>query len=314
MDILPITGTIFVVIAVGFLSVRLALFTAAEMQTLAKFVVNFALPALIVRAVSTRPIGEVANVGYLGAVLLGSLMVFWIGYFWSRRLAGESTTASTFSAMGMSCANSGFVGFPILLIALPEVASTALALNMIVENLVMIPLVLIMAEYSRAGNVAPGRLIRQISLRLLRNPIVIALILGLAVSALGLSLPTVVARPIDMFAAASAALSLAVIGGTLASLPLRDFRPAIFRIALGKLLLHPLAISLCLFGMSLSGFGVGDDRLAAAAIILGATPVMAIYPILARGYGEEGTASLAMLIMTAASFPTLSIVLAITLN
>ena len=117
-------------------------FTSQEVQTLGKFVVNFALPALILRAVSTQPIGEFANVGYFGAVLIGSLVVFWSGYYWSRRAAGESASASAFSAMGMSCANSGFVGFPVLLIALPDVASKALALNMIIENLVMIPTVL----------------------------------------------------------------------------------------------------------------------------------------------------------------------------
>ena len=69
LDILSITGTVFVVMAAGFLAVRVGPFSSAEMQTLGKFVVNFALPALILRAVSTQPISEFANIGYLGAVL-----------------------------------------------------------------------------------------------------------------------------------------------------------------------------------------------------------------------------------------------------
>lgn len=311
-EILSITGTIFVVIGAGFLSVRLGLFSSQEVQTLGKFVVNFALPALILRAVSTQPIGEFANVGYLGAVLIGSLVVFWSGFFWSRRAAGEGASASTFSAMGMSCANSGFVGFPVLLIALPEVASKALALNMIIENLVMIPMVLILAEYARGGDAKRAQLVRQIAKRLARNPIVIALVLGLALSASGVSVPKVISNPIDMFASASAAVSLAVIGGTLASLPFQKLEPAVFRITFGKLVLHPLAIGLSLFAVSLLGVGVQDDRLVAAAIILASTPVMAIYPILAQSYGEARTASLAMLVMTAMSFLTMSFVLALT--
>jgi predicted permease len=179
LDILSITGTIFVVISTGFLAVRFGPFSSEDMQTLGKFVVNFALPALILRAVSTQPIGEFANIGYLGPVLIGSLMVFWAGYIWSRKVAGENAAASTFSAMGMSCANSGFIGFPILLVALPDVAATALAMNMIVENLVMIPLVLIMAEYARAGGSTRPRMIPKVARRLVRNPIVIALALGL---------------------------------------------------------------------------------------------------------------------------------------
>ncbi|KJZ18510.1 AEC family transporter [Loktanella sp. S4079] len=310
-DVITITGTIFIVIGVGFAAVRTGAFSTSDMGTLGKFVVNFALPALILRAVSSQPIHDIANVGYLGAVLVGSLAVFWFGYFWSRQISKESPSASTFSAMGMSCANTGFVGFPILLIALPEVASQALALNMIVENLVMIPLVLIMAERAQGQGISGGKLAKQIATRLLRNPIVIALILGLGISALGLRLPTVFVRPIDMFASASAALSLTVIGGTLASLQINEIKWPVLRITLGKLLLHPLAVALSLLGMSLIGFDVGDDRLFAAAIIMAATPVMAIYPILAQRYGEERNASLAMFTMTAASFVTLSITLSI---
>ena len=313
-EILSITGTIFAVIGAGYLSVRLGLFAASEMATLGKFVVNFALPALIFKAVSTRPIGEIANAGYLGAVLLGSLAVFGLGYLWSRRVAGETATASTFSAMGMSCANSGFVGFPILLMAMPDIASKALALNMIVENLVMIPLVLFLAEYARGGDTGGLRLARQIGLRLVRNPIVIALVLGLAVSASGLSVPVIVTRPVDIFAAASAAVSLAVIGGTLASLPMRDIRWPVLRISAGKLLLHPLAVGAGFAAMSLVGWPEADDRLVAAGIILASMPAMGVYPILAQAYGEERNASLALLAMTGASFLTISLVLAILLR
>lgn len=313
-DILSITGVIFVLIGTGFVSVRLGVFSSADMGALGKFVVNLALPALILRAVSTRPLGEIANFGYLGAVLAGSLAVFSLGYLWSRRAAGETALASTFGAMGVSCANSGFVGYPVLLMALPDVASTALALNMIVENLVMIPLVLVMAEYSRGGETTGGRLARQIALRLVRNPIVVALMLGLAISASGFTLPVLVERPIDIFASASAAVSLAVIGGTLAALPLSALSASVLFVVVGKLLLHPMAVALGLVVMSTLGLGVENERLAAAAVVMAATPVMTIYPILAQRYGEERSASLAMLVMTTLSFITISAVLALALR
>ncbi|MFV0360114.1 AEC family transporter [Tropicimonas sp.] len=312
-DILSITGVIFVLMGTGFLSVRLGVFSSADMAALGKFVVNLALPALILRAVSSRPLGEIANFGYLGAVLFGSLAVFSLGYFWSRRVEGQTALASTFGAMGMSCANSGFVGYPVLVMALPDVATTALALNMIIENLIMIPLVLVMAEHSCGeGKVTEGRLVRQIALRLVRNPIVIALLLGLAISAFGLGLPVLVERPIDIFASASAAVSLTVIGGTLAALPLKALNVSVLSVVVGKLLLHPMAVGLGLLIMSIVGLGVGNERLAAAAVVIAATPVMAIYPILAQRYGEERSASMAMLVMSALSFITISAVLLLT--
>ncbi|MFV0386315.1 AEC family transporter [Paracoccus sp. (in: a-proteobacteria)] len=312
-DILTITGVIFVLIGTGYVSIRLGAFSSAEMATLGKFVVNLALPALIFHAVSSRSLGEIANPGYLGAYLAGSLAVFAIGYLWSRRAAGETAGAATFRAMGMSCSNSGFVGYPVLLMALPEVAATALAMGMIVENLVMIPLILALAERARSNEAAPRRLAIQIARRLTRNPVVISLALGILVSVSGVTLPTVIARPVEILASASAAVSLAVIGGTLAALPLRSLNPQVMVVVAGKLLLHPLLVALGLVLMSALGWGVGDPQLAAAAVIMASVPVMAIYPILAQGVGEERNAALAMLVMTALSFFTISATLAITL-
>ncbi|MFV0300019.1 MAG: AEC family transporter [Paracoccus sp. (in: a-proteobacteria)] len=313
VGILSITGVIFVLIGIGFLTVRLAVFSAAEMGTLGKFVVNLALPALILRSVSSRPIGEIANIGYLAAMLGGSLLVFGLGYLWSRRVSGATPVASTFRAMGMSCANSGFVGYPVLLMALPDVATTALALNMIVENLVMLPLVLVLAERGHGAAGSGRRLARQIAGRLARNPILIALILGVGLSVAGLAMLAVLARSVDALANASAAVSLVVIGGTVAALPLGSIGADMVPVIAGKLLLHPLAVWLGLGLMAALGLGVGDPQLAAAAVIMAAMPVMSIYPILAQRYGEDRTAALAMFAMTALSFFSISGMLALAL-
>ncbi|MBL8658424.1 MAG: AEC family transporter [Rhodospirillales bacterium] len=152
MAILSTTGAIFAVIALGYLSVRVSFFHDADMRVFGKYVVGFALPALIFHAISARDVGEILNAGYLAAYLGGSLAVFAGGYAWSRKVSGLSPITSTFQSMGMACANSGFVGYPILLMVMPPIASTALALNMIVENLVMIPLVLALAEHASGGS------------------------------------------------------------------------------------------------------------------------------------------------------------------
>ena len=102
LEILSITGVIFVLIGLGFGSVRLKVFSSADMTVLGRLVVQFALPALIFRAVSTRTLAEIAVPGYLGAMLLGSVAVFWSGFLWSRRISGQNAGGSTFSAMGMS--------------------------------------------------------------------------------------------------------------------------------------------------------------------------------------------------------------------
>jgi predicted permease len=313
LDIFSITGVIFILIGVGYLSVRLDVFSSTEMAPIGKFVVTFALPALIFRAVASRPIAEIANIGYLSAVLAGSLAVFSLGYIWSRRVSGAGPSASTFRAMGMSCSNSGFVGYPVLLMALPDIASTVLAMNMIVENLVMIPLVLIMAERSTGSSSNGGRMITGIAWKLLRNPIMIGLALGICVSVFAVPVPQLIALPVDVIASASAALSLFVIGGTLASLPLSSLNGSVIPVVAGKLLLHPIAVGASLVVLSAFGLGVGDEGLAAAAVLMASMPAMGIYPILAQRFGEEREAALAMFAMTVLSFVTISVAMAVVL-
>lgn len=309
LEVISTTGVVFVVIALGYVSVRTSVFSETDMDTFGKYVLNFALPALIFRAVSERNVGEIFNVGYLSAYLGGSLLIFAGGYAWSRRVSGLTPMASTFQSMGMSCANSGFVGYPILLMAMPATASTALALNMIVENLIMIPLVLVMAEHAKGGSGRGWTLVVQIAGRLIRNPIVIALITGLAVSLLGLGVPGIIAKPIDLLAASSAAISLVVIGGTLAGIPLRAVDAPVIPVVVCKLLLHPLAVWLGLLAVAAAGIPVADQRLADAAILMAAMPAMGIYPILAQRYRQQRIAALAMLMMTALSFFSISAVL-----
>lgn len=312
LDILTVTGTIFLLIGVGFVSVRRGLFSDAEMATLGKFVVHLALPALVFRAVASRAPGDIAEPGYLLAVLIGSIAIFALGYGFSRRVSGGTALASTFQAMGMACSNSGFVGYPVLMFTLPQVATTALAMNMIVENVVMIPLGLILAERALGG--ATGRrLAAQIARRLARNPILIGLVFGVLASGAGVELPLVIGRAIDAMAGASAALSLAVIGGTLAALPMAEVNRTVIPVVAGKLVGHPLAVALALMGLSALGLGVRDPQLAAAAVIMSAMPVMGIYPLLAQRYGEERRAALAMFAMTVLSFVTLTVVLALML-
>lgn len=314
IDVLSITGVIFILIAVGYLIVRKGIFTSAEMRTLGKFVVNLALPALVFQAVSSRDLTEIANTAYIGALIIGSLAVYGLGYFSARRISKASPQAAVFQGMGMSCANSGFVGYPVLLMALPDVATTALALNMVVENVLMLPLILIMAEKAHSAGTASGTgLAKQIGRRLISNPILIGLILGIVVSLSGLHLPFLAKRPIELFAASSAALSLVAIGGTLASLSLSRINPSVLFVVIGKLVLHPLLVAAGLGIMAIFGFSVGDSRLGAAVIIMSTMPVMSIYPILAQRFGEEENATIALFGMTVVSFITITAALAIIL-
>ena len=309
VGVLGITGTIFVMIGAGYLSVRYGLFDAAGIRVLGGYVVNLALPALIFSALTTNDLAAILDSGYLAVYLAGSLAACGLAYLWSRRVTGLNPRASTFQGMGASCANSGFVGYPILLMTLPGIAGQVLALNMIVENLVMIPLILILAERARSDHPAGTSLGRMILRRLATNPIVLALLAGLVVAVLAVDVPGVLARAIDLLARSSAAVSLIVIGGSLVGLPLGGLRAAVAPVVVGKLFVHPLMVGLAFAALPLFGRGPVGDGLLGAGILMAAMPPMGIYPILAQRYGVERVAAVAMLATTLLSFFTISVAL-----
>lgn len=307
LAVLPITGTIFALIALGYSAVRIGFLEPAAVRALGGFVVTLALPALVFRAVTSGHLGATLDAGYLLGYLIGSVAVFSLGYLWSRRARGLGPAASTFRGMGMSCPNSGFIGYPILLMTMPAIAGPALALSMIVENLALIPLCLVMAERARSRGVRGPALALQVSRRVATNPIMLALVAALSVTATGIALPAFLTRAIDLLAQSSAAVSLVVIGGTLVGAgggALARTTPMVF----GKLILHPLAVGGTLLLLPRIGVPVAPELLW-AGLIIAATPPMGIYPILAQQYGEGRDAAAAMLATTVVSFATISALL-----
>ena len=67
LDILSVTGPIYLVIAVGWAAVRYGVFAANDLKPLGRFVLHFALPALLFNALARSPIDAIVEPVYLAA-------------------------------------------------------------------------------------------------------------------------------------------------------------------------------------------------------------------------------------------------------
>ncbi len=308
LELLAITGPIYLVMAIGYLTTRAGLFERAEMRVFGKYVINLALPALLFNALSQRSVAEVLNPVFVVAYGAGALLVMLAG-IWIARRAGKPLSAAAIVGMGMSCPNSGFIGFPLVAQVLGgPTAGIGLALAMVVENFVLLPLALAVAESdtgeSRAGEARRARLwraLRQSLVGVARNPMIWGIAAGFLFSLFGWRLPAPAARTVDIFAAACASLSLFVIGGSLVGIRTEGLLRDVTLIAAGKLLLHPLAV----FGI-LMLLPPMQRELQVAVVLMAAVPMLGIYPILAQRHGHDGMAAAAQLVTTVASFFTLT--------
>ena len=307
-DILAITGPIYLSLALGWLSTRAGLFERADMRVLGRFVLYLALPALLFEAVSRRPLGSILEWRYMAVFALGGLATLALGLLWLRRVAREQPVPSVVQAMGMCCPNSGFVGYPINLLLLGPVAGVILGMNMLVENLLLIPLLLALMDAAAGGGHARA-VLRGVAGGLVRNPLVLALAAGLLVSLLGWRLPAPAERTVALFAQASAALSLFVIGGSLAGLRIAGLRAQVAQIAFGKLVLHPVLTAGALLALEALGMPPLEPALRTGVVLAAACPMFGIYPILVQKHGHDGLAAAALLGTTVASFFTISLAL-----
>ncbi|MBU3722430.1 MAG: AEC family transporter [Limnohabitans sp.] len=306
-DILAITAPIYIAIALGYGLTRWGFFQKTDMRAFGTFVVKVAMPALLFNALSQRKVSDILNGEYVAAYALASLLTLSLSIAWSVRLCKLSRSLSSCLAMGMSCPNSGFVGYPVMLLSLgplASVAGVALALNMMVENLIIIPLLLAWAETGQSKSRWQG-IIWQTLKGMFYNPMIWGIVLGFLFSWFEWQLPSSLGRTVSLFAQASGALSLFVIGGSLVGLPVQGMGPRVAQIAAGKLVLHPLMMLVVMTFL----LPIQDPVLRVAALLTCAMPMFGIYPILTQKHGHDGLSAAALLVTTMASFFTLNALL-----
>lgn len=311
LDILTITFPIFAAIGLGFAAVRFGVFAQSEMRTLGKYVLNVALPALLFSAVGRRDLSEVLNFSYMTVFLLGGLATISVTYaiLWAQ---GVGPARRGIGAMGASSPNSGYVGYPVMLLLFPDQAGVILALNFVIENFFIIPICLVLLELSRKEeHTSWGRMLGNLFLSVVKRPMVLGLLGGFALMLSGIELPSGADRLLDMLAASASALALFVIGGSLVGLPMRGNTGLAAQIMAGKLILHPAMVFAAAMLIPLLGLPALGADMQTAVILSAAMPMFGIYTVLAQEYGHEGVASIALLGATFGAFFTLSALLAI---
>ncbi|GGK84255.1 AEC family transporter [Mangrovihabitans endophyticus] len=123
---------------------------------------------------------------------------------------GERTPGATVTgALAAGYVNANNIGIPVATYVLGD---ATLAVPIIVlQVLIITPLVLALLEAATTGRVSP----RAILAAPLRNPLVIAVALGVLVSAFGLHVPAIVARPVATIGAAAVPVVLIAFGMSL---------------------------------------------------------------------------------------------------
>ncbi|QGF23357.1 AEC family transporter [Raineyella fluvialis] len=304
LHVLSATAPIFLVVGLGYLLTRRGMFKRADMTVLSTYVVKVALPLLVFVNVAGRSAAEIFQPTYLLTYALASMVMFALSFGYAR-VRGRSAFRATFMAMGMGGTNNGFIGFPVFLILFAESAGAATGMGMLVDNILIIPFTLFLADQADGEGGLVQRLVSTVR-NVLLHPMVLAIIAALVLQVVDLTLPPVLDRSVRLLAQTSSGVALFTVGGMLVGLKIRGELGDIVTTVAGKLLVMPaLAIVLVTLLVALGLPGLAP-QFRAAVVLTSALPTYAVLPALAEPYGEKDVATASMMLSTLVSFLTLS--------
>jgi len=218
LSTLPVVLPIFALVFAGWLARRIGVLGAAATTELNRFVVFLALPALLFDVTAHAHWAALWKPGFIGAFGLSSLAVFTITVL-IRCGAGRPLADAALDGLNAGYANTGFMGFPLALVALgPEaLAPTTVAVILTVCAVFAVAIVLIETGLRRADP-AGGQGERRLPIwlavgrSLVRNPLLVAPALGALVPSLGLAVPAPVETFLKLLGGAASPCALVALG------------------------------------------------------------------------------------------------------
>jgi predicted permease len=299
---------IFALIFAGWLTRRIGVLGLHATTELNRFVVYLALPALLFDIIAHSRWVDVWQPGFIAVFGLSALLIFAVTVAFRLRRPRHLADA-VIDGLNAGYANVGFIGFPLTLVALGRDALAPTLTATIITVCVLFGVAIVLIEIGLQTEQRRTRLVMKVGRSLLRNPLLIAPVLGALVPLTGLTIPDPAESFLKLLGGAASPCALVALGLFLAT-KREAARPQYRTTALlagVKLVLQPLVawvFASFVFGLS--------PLLTHAAVLLAALPTGTGPFMLAEFYGREAqVTSNVVLVSTLASVLTISGYLAV---
>jgi len=296
LDVLSLSIPFFALIFLGLGARALAFCDEGGARLLSKFAFFVALPPFMFVNIATSEAKDILNWGFVWRYELGTIIIFLASASIGRMIFRLSRPETGIFGLNSVYPNYGYMGVPLAILAFGEAAALPMALILLADTVVLLGLTSIFVSREGKGMIDE---FWQICRTMIRNPLMISVVMGLAFSASGLDLPLVADRFITMLAGAAAPVALFALGATLYGQPIRAAMAELNTLSFIKLIIHPWLVAVMFI------FFPGQDPLwIKVAIISACLPVAANVFMLSHVYGAYTgrTASTIFLSTMAATF------------
>ena len=294
---------IFALIFAGWLARRIGVLGPHASAELNRFVVYLALPALLFDVIAHAQWTEVWQPGFIAAFGIGAALVFCLTIAVRLRRPRHLADAAI-DGLNAGYANTGFVGFPLALAALGREALAPTLIATIITVCILFAIAIVLIEAGLQTEKRRKHLFIKVGGSLLRNPLLLAPVIGAIFPLTGLSVPGSAESFLKLLGGAASPCALIALGlflGAKRETTEQDIGSAVLLVSF-KLVLQPAVT----WVMATAVFGL-SPLLTHVAVLLAALPTGTGPFMLAEFYQREADiTSNVILASTAASVLTLS--------
>jgi len=305
LSTLNIVLPIFALILAGWLARKLKILGENALSELNRFVVYLALPALLFDIIATAKWDSLAQPEFILTFAIGMMVMFFLTLFIQLRRTQHLADAAI-DALNASYANTGFIGFPLVMIFLGNEALAPTLIATILTVSVLFGIAIILIEIGLQSETKRRVIFIKVAKSLIKNPLLIAPALAIFIPITGTKLPDSVNVFLKLLGGAASPCALVALGLFLAGQStkrLSNENKTVTLIMMLKLFLQPLLtwwLATRVFNLS--------PLLVHTAVLLAALPTGTGPFMLAEFYRREAsTTSKCIMISTVGSLFTLTV-------
>lgn len=302
-SVLSVILPIFALVLAGFLCRRIGLLGPYSASEINRMVVWLCLPALLFEAMATVVWADIWQPGFILAYGLATMGLFTATLLWNLRRKVSLADASV-KGLSASYANTGYMGIPLCLLVFGQAGMEPALIASLIVICVLFSIAVVFIEIGLQNEKSLYRAIFKVATALIKNPIVVAPVLGGLWAATAQPLPEPIHQFLKLLSAATGPCALISLGLFLAHKHSGQIERGTSLVLL-KLIVHP-AIT---WGLAMYVFHL-PPMWVKAAVLLSALPTGTGPFMLAEFYRRDGAeVSSTILLSTLGSLVTLSVCL-----
>ena len=210
--ILEIVLPVIAIVGVGSLSIHLGWVPKSAVPGLGTFVTTIALPFALFSAIAPLDLRAVFDWRLVITFATIGLLMGIVSMVFASRMLGFDLSRSAIAGMGGATCNGVMFGLPILSQAYGEIGIVSVSVLFMAQALCIVPFILISAEMGQSDETSLQRIVQKTAKTTLKNPIIIAITLGICVALLEIKLPIVLSKAMSMLGVAGPGIALFFVG------------------------------------------------------------------------------------------------------